>query len=29
MRDGVPLAVSAARKAIAEAKIDLREIVSP
>lgn len=28
MSDGVPLAVSAARKAIAEAKIDLDEIVS-
>lgn len=29
MNDGVPLAVSAARKAIAEAKIDLDQIVSP
>lgn len=29
MNDGVPLAVSAARKAIAEASIDLDEIVSP
>jgi fungal type III polyketide synthase len=28
MHDGVPLAVSAARKAIAEAKVDLDEIVS-
>lgn len=28
MSDGVPMAVSAARKAIAEAKIDLDEIVS-
>lgn len=28
MNDGVPLAVSAARKAIAEAKIDLDQIVS-